>query len=140
MFRGDAKRQLSDCLVKLYDEQTPAEKVSERKRQKLQDYALLAPVAITVSMERQLSEKIAEIEEIQAVACAVQNMYLTAAAHGLGAFYSTPAVIYADNAKEFLGLGEKDRWLGIFYIGYPECDWPNGKRRPIEDKVTRRGK
>ncbi len=139
VFRGDAKRALSDWLIELYDEQTPPDKVIPAKRKKLQDYALLAPVAITVSMKRQESEKIAEIEEIQAVACAVQNMYLTAAAHGLGAFYSTPKVIYVDRAKEFLELGEKDRWMGIFYVGYPSADWPEGKRRPVEEKVAYRG-
>ena len=82
-------------------------------------------------------EKIRELEEIEAVACAVQNMHLTATARGLGAFWSTPPFLYKPEMNAYLGIGEKDRCLGIFYLGHPaEGDaWPKGRRQSIEDRV-----
>ena len=37
-----------------------------------------------------------------------------------------------EKMNEFLGLGEKDKCLGLFYIGYPSIDWPTAHRKPIE--------
>ena len=96
---------------------------------------MLAPVVIVIGMKRQESQKIPELDELQAVACAVQNMHLTAAAHGLGAFWSTNVAAVSDLMRDFVGLGEKDRALGLFYLGYPDCEWPSSQRRPVEDKV-----
>ena len=83
-------------------------------------------------MERQAEEKILEIEEIEAVACAIQNMHLSCTAYGLGGFWATPKLIYSTYMNEFLGLGEKDKCLGLFYIGYPAIEWPKAHRKPLE--------
>ena len=83
-------------------------------------------------MEREEAERIPEIEEVQAVACSVQNMYLTCTAYGIGGYWSSPKFIYSDEMKKFLGLGEKDRCLGLFYMGYPQGEWPKSHRKPLE--------
>jgi nitroreductase len=88
-------------------------------------------------MKRQESEKIPEIEEIEAVACAIQNLHLSCTAYGLGGFWATPKLIYSQEMQHFLGLDEKDKCLGLFYIGYPSIDWPsNQHRRPLEYNCT----
>ena len=97
--------------------------------------ATLAPVVIVIGMKRQPSGKIAELDEIQAVACAVQNMHLTATAHGIGGFWSSNAAATSDQMRDYVGLSGEDRALGLFYLGYPSQDWPVGKRQPISDKV-----
>jgi len=66
------------------------------------------------------------------VACAVQNMYLTATACGLGAYWSTGGMTYSPEMKLFLGLGENDKCIGFFYVGYPAIEWPKSQRRPVE--------
>jgi nitroreductase len=73
---------------------------------------------------------------MQAVACAVQNMHLTAAAHGLGGFWSTNPAAISDQMRQFVGLDENDRALGLFYLGYPAGDWPTSSRGSIDEKVT----
>ncbi len=137
IYRGEARAKLADALANLYETAIPAEDQKEGKAEKLRQMARLAPVVILVCMERQKIEKIRELEEIEAVACAVQNMHLTAASRGLGAFWSTPPFLYKPAMNEWLGLGEKDRCLGIFYLGYPEADqkWPKGRRRSVDDKI-----
>ena len=135
VLQGDSRIELGESLQKLYKDLIPEDKFREDKYEKLMTNPAKSPVVICVSMQRQKHELIPEIEEIEAVACSVMNMYLSAAANGLGAFWSTPKIIYDDSAKSFLNLGEKDKWLGIFYMGYPSIDWPTKPRRPISDKI-----
>ena len=87
---------------------------------------------VVVSMKRDPREKIRVIEEVQAVACRIQNMYLTCTAYGIGGFWSSPELIYSSDMNEFLGLEDKDKCLAIFYMGYPKSEWPKGYRKPLE--------
>ena len=34
--------------------------------------------------------------------------------------------------KEALGLPEEGTVMGLFYVGYPEGDWPKSHRMPLE--------
>jgi len=88
-----------------------------------------------VCMKRQESGKITRQDEKMAVACCVQNMYLTCTAYGLGSFWSTPKVIFTARMRNFLGLSEEDECIGLFYIGYPAIDWPPGYRTPLAEHV-----
>ena len=137
IYRGAAKDKLADDFANLYETAIPPEEQKEGKADKLRQMPRLAPVVILVCMERQKNEKIREIEEIEAVACAVQNMHLTATSRSLGAFWSTPPFLYKPEMNAYLGLGEKDRCLGIFYLGHPaEPDkWPKGRRQSIDDRI-----
>ena len=135
VFTGDSRKELADLLAATYKEITPPDRFKPTKYESYGTNPLRAPVVIGIVMKRQESEKIPEIEEVEAVACAVQNMHLTAAAHGLGGFWSSNAAAVSDQMRQFLGFGEKDRVLGLFYLGYPEGTWPPGERTPIDDKV-----
>lgn len=132
VFTEDGRTQLSDFLSQTYLKLTPTEKQVDAKLAKLLTRPLKSSVIIAVCMERQETEAIKEIEEIEAVACAIQNMHLTATAYGLGAFWSTPKLIYTNEMNEFLKIGEKDKCLGLIYIGYPSIEWPKAHRKPIE--------
>jgi nitroreductase len=132
VFMDEGKTKLGAFLRELYLKTTPKEEQHEIKLNRMTDRPERASAIIVVNMERQKEERIPEIEEIEAVACAVQNMYLTCTAYGLGGFWSTPKLIYTPEMNIFLGLGEKDKCLGLFYIGYPNQEWPKGQRKPIE--------
>ena len=135
VFTGEGRKKLSNFLCESYKVQDAT--FSELKYEKLKNRPLKAGAVIAVSMARDPQEKILEIEEIEAVACAIQNMHITCTAWGLGAFWSTPKLIYQPIMNEFLRLGEKDKCLGLFYIGYVNEDyaWPKGQRKPIEYKT-----
>ena len=125
-------QHLSTFLGDVYLEITNKEDQNDAKLAKLIRRPLLSSVVIAVSMKRQFEEKIPELEEIEAVACAIQNMHLTCTAYGLGGFWSTPKLIYTQKMNFFLELDEKDKCLGLFYIGYPANDWPIAHRKPLE--------
>ncbi len=132
VFTEEGLNTLSGFLGKTYLAITPEDKQNDMKLAKMLKRPLLSSVVVAVCMERQAEEKILEIEEIEAVACAVQNIHLTCTAYGLGGFWSTPKLIYHPLTNEFLGLSEKDKCLGLFYIGYPEIEWPKAHRKPLE--------
>ncbi len=132
VFMEDGRQKLADFLGKTYLELTPAEQQTDAKLAKMLKRPMLSSVVIAVCMERQQEEKILELEEIEAVACAIQNMHLSCTAYGLGGFWSTPKLIYHQKMNAFLGLGEKDKCIGLFYIGYPSIEWPKAHRKPLE--------
>ena len=132
VYMGDSREKLSKNLGELYQLLTPKELYNEGKFKKISSRPFLSSVAIVVSMKRGGNEKIPEIEEVEAVACAIQNMCLTATAYGLGSFWSSPKIIYTPEMNKFLKLKPEDKCLGVLYVGYPSIDWPKGQRKPIE--------
>ena len=76
------------------------------------------------------------IRVLQAVACAVQNLHLSATAYGACGYWSSGAITYLDDTREALGLDTKDRVLGFFYLGLPETEIKEGVRNsPYTDKI-----
>ena len=134
VFLGDGRQQLSDFLSELYKEKFTGDNFKEMKYNKLKNRPMMAGAVIAVSLKRDPKSTILELEEIEAVACSIQNMYLTCTAWGLGSFWATPKLIYTPEMNTFLGLDDADKCLGLFYIGYPksEYEWPKGHRKPIE--------
>ncbi|MEJ6505796.1 MAG: nitroreductase [Crocinitomicaceae bacterium] len=128
----DSRAELSQALGEIYLETTPKEAQNDTKLAKLMRRPSISTVVVAVSMSRQKEEKIPEIEEIQAVACAIQNMQLTANAYGIGSFWSSPKLIYSKNMNNYLELESKDKCLGLLYFGYPKDEWPKSHRKPLE--------
>ncbi|MFT3823253.1 MAG: nitroreductase [Chitinophagaceae bacterium] len=75
------------------------------------------------------------MEEIAAVACAVQNIYLTVSAYGVGGYWSTGGITFMEEAKPLFNLGTEDLLMGFFYLGYVRVPSPAGKRKPVTDKT-----
>jgi nitroreductase len=132
VFTEKGLQNLSTFLGKTYLETIRKDDQNDAKLAKLIRRPLLSSVVIAVSMKRHPEEKISELEEIEAVACAIQNMHLTCTAYGIGGFWSTPKLIYSQKMNDFLGLDEKDKCLGLFYMGYPAIEWPSAHRKPLE--------
>ena len=136
VFTGEAKTRLADFLADTYQSITTPETFKPNKHVGMRENVLRAPVVIGIGMKRQETKKISELDEIQAVACAVQNMHLTAAAHGLGGFWSTNVAACSNEMRDYLGLSGEDRALGLFYLGYPSGPWPTSERSSIDEKVS----
>jgi nitroreductase len=134
VFMENGRIKLADFLGEMYTKLTPQADFNEGKFTMLKNRPLLAGAVIAVSLKRNPESRISELEEIEAVACAIQNMYLTCTAWGLGGFWSTPKLIYTTEMNTFLGISETDKCLALFYVGYPKPDleWPKSRRKPIE--------
>lgn len=130
---GSGLERLATALSSWYKENTPEESFLETKFNKLKNKPLKAACIIAICMKRDPEERVPEWEELAATACAVQNMWLTCSAYGVGCYWSTPAA--ALNLNEFLSLEEGERCLGLFYMGYHDMPEIPGKREPITDKT-----
>jgi len=135
VFHSDESRQrLAAYLSEFYLKNTAPELFSEEKMKKSGENPLLAGAVIAIVMLRDPEERIPEFEEIAAVAMAVENMWLTCTAQGLGCYWSTPRA--ALEADAFLELQPGERCLGFFYLGWHEMPDIPGKRRPVAEKTT----
>ena len=132
VFTEGGMTRLQQFVPELYRKTTAAEKFNQAKFDRMSLRLEKTTVVVALCMERDPTGKIDEIEEIEAVACAAQNMMLTCTAYGLGGFWSTPKLIYTEQMNTFLGIDEKDKCLGLFYIGYPAIEWPASHRIPLE--------
>lgn len=135
VFTGTAREQLSAFMGSEYLRITPPERFMQRKYDNHVQRPLQSSVVVALGMVRDPKGKIPLHEEQYSVACAVQNMYLTCAAYGLGGFWSTGAVLTGEAMRDFLELGQQDHCLGLFYMGYPAGEWPKGYRKPLPDFV-----
>jgi nitroreductase len=136
VFTADGIRKLAEFQSSLYQRVATANGTyKEDNFQKLLTKPALSSHIIAVGMSRDPRKSIPEIEEIGAVFCAVQNMYLTACAYGVGCYLSTGGITFYEDAKPFFGLRAEDKLLGFMHVGMPKGDVPQGKRTPIEQKV-----
>jgi nitroreductase len=135
VFSDSGLIKLAEFQAAWYQKITPPEKFKSDKYTRMKTNVLNSSHVVVICMERQKSERISELEEIEAVACSVQNMALTAAAYNICSFWGSGGVTYTNELKEFLGLGEKDRCLGYLYLGYSDCPSKKSRRDPIKDKV-----
>ena len=114
IFTGVGLQKLADFQSVLYKEEA-GNNFKVETYQKLLSVPLKCSHIISLGMKKS-EGRIPEVEEIEAVACAVQNIYLSITAYELGGYWTTGGITYFESAKEFFGLGLADRLLGFCYI------------------------
>ncbi len=129
VFSGAAREVLAAQHAALYKQETAPDAFKQDKYETLQIRPMQATHVIAICMQADPTGRIPEIEEIEATACAVQNLHLTATALGLAGYWSSGGMAYHAGMKAILGLGEGERCLGFFYLGRYAGAWPAGKRR-----------
>lgn len=135
VFTGNGLQQFATFQAELY-KQEAADKFEQSKYEKLLANPLKASHIISIGMKRHAMDKLPEVEEICAVACAVQNMQLTAHAYGVGCYWTTGGVTFYESPKPFLGLESDDKLLGFLYVAYAKDGaTTQGRRKPVADKV-----
>ncbi|MEO5976633.1 MAG: nitroreductase [Chryseolinea sp.] len=136
VFTKDGLQKLADFQSALYKEvSTSRGTFKEVTFQNLLTKPSLSSHIIAIAMKRESKKSLPELEELGAVYCAIENMYLTATAYGIGCYLSTGGVTYYEEAKSFFGLEADDKLLGFFHVGIPKGDLPAGKRTPVSEKT-----
>ena len=97
---------------------------------------LRAPVLIAVGVDKPSEAKVLEIENMCAVAAAVENLLLAAHAEGLGAMWRTGPAARDPEVKKFLGFEPDQQLLAFVYIGYPDLSLSVVERPSYEDRTT----
>jgi len=138
VFSGEGLKKLAWFQSECYKNVTIANGTYREDRYlALQSKPMESSHIIAIGMKRDEAKRLPEWEELGAVFCAVQNMYLTAAAYGVGCYLSTGGITSFEEAKPFFGLGSEDKVCGFLHIGIPKRKVPDGRRRPVSEKVKR---
>ena len=135
VYTDEGLQELAHFQARWYKETMPEASFKPDKYERLKTNVLNSSHVIVIYMKRQVSGTIPEVEEIEAIACAVQNMALTAAAYGICSFWGSGGPTYTDTMKAFLQLDEQDRCLGYLYLGYSDKPSTRSVRSPIQEKV-----
>jgi nitroreductase len=133
VFTGEGLKKLAEFQGACYKQVATAQgKFEQDKYEGQLTKPMQSSHIISIGMKRDEKKSVPELEEIGAVYCAVENMYLTATAYGLGAYLSTGGITFYEEAKPFFNLGPEDKLLGFFHIGNTNYTPPESKRRPAE--------
>jgi len=132
VFKGEGLFQLADKMADLYKEQTPEAQFLQKKYEVIKEKIVQSAAVIAIHIH--YSGAVPRWEEVAAVGCAIQNLWLAATAEGIGGYWSTP-----DTRKglgSFLDIDEEnEECLGLFYLGYHQEEEKEGFRKPIEEKI-----
>lgn len=136
VFTGHGMKRLAEIQAQCYKEVTTGNgSYREERYQSLLTKPMQSSHIIVVGMKRDERKSPPEIEEAGAVFCAIENMYLTAAAYGIGCYLSTGGITYFEEAKALFDLGPDDRLIGFMHVGVPKA-WPaEVRRQSIQEKT-----
>ena len=136
VFANEAVQQFCNDHAALYQSNTPADRFEQAKYDKLLHNAALCSHLVVVYMKRGNNPKIKAIEEVCAVAAAVQNILLGASSLGIAALWGTGGLILHESMKTYFGLQAEDQVIGLLYLGYSDQPPKAGKRIvPLEQKI-----
>jgi nitroreductase len=113
VFRGNEKVKLASEMQAIYKAAQPVHLFLEKKYNDIGFKINKADTVVSIVVN--FSGMVPEWEEIAAVSMAVQNMYLTCTANGIGCYWSSPKIV--DQLKESLTIEENQKCLGLFYMG-----------------------
>lgn len=135
IFTGEGLKRFAAFQAERY-QQTAGGKFRQDKYDKLLQNPLKASHIIAIILRRSTTTDIPEMEEIAAVSCAVENIYLSVTAYGLGGYWSTGGPTYDPAARQFFGLNEGDKLMGFFYLGHVRVPSVAGTRKSVKEKTT----
>lgn len=134
VFLGEGLARLATLQAECYQQVTQANGTFKEERYKsLQTKPFKSACIIAIGMKRDPNSSVPEVEELGAVFCAVENLYLSTAAHGLAGYLSTGGITYFEAAKTLFDLGPNDRLIGFFNLGVPKTWPPARERRPVAE-------
>ena len=135
VFTGEGLQKLAEQQAAIY-KQYAGSKFKQNKYEGMLVTPQQCSHVIAIGCKRS-TDQLPEMEEVAAVACAVQNIYLTISAYdNIGGYWSTGGITFIEEAKPLFGLGPDDLLMGFFYLGYVKTPSVSGKRRPVQEKVT----
>lgn len=121
----------------VYRDHAPAEKFKEEVALKFARRIEKVSHAIVIASARGNNPNIPVLEEIQATAIAVQNMWLGATERGVAMYWGSGGPTYFPEFKEPFGLNHEDQILGFLYLGYADQIADGVRQTSIEHKITR---
>ena len=133
LVRGESRRALGEVLADSLAARSPGASAEDRTRER--GKAMRAPMLAIVVASIAPSPKIPEVEQLLSAGCVAYGLEIAAQAEGFGAVWKTGEAAYDRAVHQRLGLGDRDRIVGLLYLGTPTVEVPDGARPRVEDHV-----
>lgn len=133
VIRKEAKTRLGNTLAQLYKENVGTSQFLQKKYDSFLQKTTQADCILAINIQFH-EDKVPNWEEIAAVACAVQNLALSADSLNIGGYWSSPPLI--NHLGPFLRLKENEKCFGLFYMGYHNEAAIEANRTSMTDKVN----
>lgn len=135
VYTGEGREQLVNTVQEIYEAARAPEVRDPKVVPKFAEKIRQAPVVIAVFLHREPAQSLPEWEEVAAVACAVQNLWVSLDQYNLGGFWSSPGFLCGDYGQ-WPGAADNERCLGLFYLGHYEMPELPRKIGDWQEKVT----
>ena len=137
VFADEGVKTFFRTQQEIYKQVTPPGKFFDFKYDAFNDKWKRVSHVIAVIAKRDAFKRFPKQEDLVSVACAVENIYLSLGAFGLGGYLSTGEICYAQAMREFLKLEEEDEPIGFFILGEPDesAVRPARARIPVSEKT-----
>lgn len=134
VIEGAARERFADLLADVKRRHKPDADAPMLQAER--NKALRAPLIVVAAARVVAHPKVPEIEQIEAVAAAVQNALLAAQALGFGSMWKTGEPAYDAELKRALGLEARDHIIGFLYFGTTAAQ-VSVRPPALSDRVTR---
>ncbi|MBX2985387.1 MAG: nitroreductase, partial [Bacteroidia bacterium] len=134
VFSGTSLQKLTNKIVEI-NELDPNENTSS-KSEKINQIPSEVSHILAICMKRNPEHSIPETEEICAVACAVENIYIGLLQfEDVGGYWCTGNGTYTPEMHHFLELTTEDKCLGFFFIGKLKQKRTHSNRPPVSNYI-----
>jgi nitroreductase len=135
---GKARNEMGSIMEASLRERMPdsSTSVSQAQLKKEREKPLRAPVVLVVAARHAEEPGVVEIENVEAVAAAVENMLLTAEDMGLAAMWRTGDSAYDPKLKKWLNLATEDHIIAFVYLGYAAITSTERRPTPVASKTA----
>ncbi|HAO15128.1 MAG TPA: nitroreductase [Tenacibaculum sp.] len=134
VLEGEHKQEMGIFMANYYRKVFSIEDFSEKRFEETKGYAKNASM---ISIICKPNPRLPEWEEIAAVSCAVQNIWLSCTAMNIGGYWDTgtATIQYVENN---LKLDDNEKCLGVFFLGNLKNNLSeaNRKRKPVSKKLS----
>lgn len=136
VLEGKHHKSLGNYMANYYRELYDDEQFSTERFEETKTYPKNATLLVLI-FQPSSRFQLPEWEEVAAISCTVQNMWLSCTSLNIGSYWDTgeATINYINNS---IKLEENEKCLGIFYMGYLKENLPkvNRKRKPISKKIS----
>lgn len=125
----------SEFYQAAYKDNFTGDEFNQRKFDKIPKKLAVTSHLIIIGMQRDPEQSVPEWEEITAVGCAVQNIFLSMVGSDVGGYWSSP-LYFLEKVKVYFDFSEGERCLGMLYLGRTkEALPPQVKKGPLDSKM-----
>ena len=136
VFKNDTLDKLVDEMKQYYIRTTSPDEISELKLGKFEEKKIKSSHILAILVKKDEKRRVPEIEEIMAVACAVENISLALSTYGLGGYWSTGKYTYDNVSREYLKLSPDEVLLGFFVLGVVKDRLPSAESPDTQEYLS----